>query len=40
VAGGVQLGPIGTSVTVWPIAPAPGDYDDAEFCGMKVDRGN
>jgi hypothetical protein len=29
--GGVQLGPLGTSATTWPITPAPGDYDDGEF---------
>jgi hypothetical protein len=28
VGGGVQVGPLGTSVTDWPIAPVPGDYDD------------
>jgi hypothetical protein len=22
------------------IVPAPGDYDDGEFCGMKIGRGN
>jgi hypothetical protein len=27
VAGGVQLGPLGTAATNWPIVPAPGDYD-------------
>jgi hypothetical protein len=30
----------GTSATEWPIVPAPGDYDDAEFGGIKIDRGN
>jgi hypothetical protein len=34
------MGPIGTSATEWPIAPAPGDYDDGEFGGMKIGRGN
>jgi hypothetical protein len=34
VGGGVQLGPLGTSASVWPIVPAPGDYDDGEFGGM------
>jgi hypothetical protein len=33
------MGPLGTSATEWPIVPAPGDYDDWEFGGMKVDRG-
>jgi hypothetical protein len=40
VGGGVQLGPLGTAATDWPIVPAPGDYDDEEFGGMKIDRGN
>jgi hypothetical protein len=35
-----KLGPLGTSATEWPIVPAPGDYDDEEFGGMKVGRGN
>jgi hypothetical protein len=40
VGGGVQMGPLGTSATEWPIVPAPGDYDDGEFGGMKIGRGN
>jgi hypothetical protein len=40
VGGGVQLGPLGTAATDWPIVHAPGDYDDGEFDGMKIDRGN
>jgi hypothetical protein len=24
----------------WPVVPAPGDYDDGEFGGMKIGRGN
>jgi hypothetical protein len=40
VGGGVQLGPLGTEATDWPIVPAPGDYDDGEFVGMKIGRGN
>jgi hypothetical protein len=28
------------SVTDWPIVPAKGDYDDGEFGGMKIGRGN
>jgi hypothetical protein len=32
------LGPLGTSATEWPIVPAPGDYDDGEFGGMKIGR--
>jgi hypothetical protein len=40
VGGGVQLGPPGTAATDWPIVHAPGDYDDGEFGGMKIGRGN
>jgi hypothetical protein len=41
-SGGVEsiLGPLGTSATEWPIVPASGDYDDGEFGGMKIVRGN
>jgi hypothetical protein len=38
--GGVQMGSLGTSATEWPIVPAPGDYDDGDFGGMKIGRGN
>jgi hypothetical protein len=34
------MGPLGTSATEWPIAPAPGDYDDGEVGGIKIGRGN
>jgi hypothetical protein len=34
------MGPLGTSATEWPIVPAPGDYDDGEFCEIKIGRGN
>jgi hypothetical protein len=34
------MGPLGTSATEWPIVPTPGDYDDGEFGGMQIDRGN
>jgi hypothetical protein len=34
------VGPLGTAATNWPIVLAPGDYDDGEFGGMKIDRGN
>jgi hypothetical protein len=34
------MGPLGTSATEWPIISAPGDYDDGEFGGMKIGRGN
>jgi hypothetical protein len=30
VEGGVQMDPLGTSATEWPIVLAPGDYDDGE----------
>jgi hypothetical protein len=39
VGSGVQLCPLGTAATNWPIVPAPGDYDDGEIGGMIV-RGN
>jgi hypothetical protein len=35
-----KLGPLGTSATEWPIVPAPVDYGDGEFGGMKIGRGN
>jgi hypothetical protein len=34
-----KLGPLGTSATQWPNVPAPV-YDDGEFGGMKICRGN
>jgi hypothetical protein len=34
------MGPLGTSATEWPIVPAPVDYDDGEFGGMKIGSGN
>jgi hypothetical protein len=34
------LSPLGTSATEWPIVPAPGDYDDGVFGGMKIGTGN
>jgi hypothetical protein len=40
VGGGVQLGPLSTLATDWPIVAALGDYDDGEFGGMKIGRGN
>jgi hypothetical protein len=36
----VQLGPLSTSATSWPIVPAPGDYEGGEFVGMMIDKGN
>jgi hypothetical protein len=35
-----KLGPLGTSATEWPTVPAPGDYEDGEFGGMNIGRGN
>jgi hypothetical protein len=35
-----KLGPIGMSAIYWTIVPTPGDYDDGEFGGMKIGRGN
>jgi hypothetical protein len=35
-----NLGPLGTSAAEWPVVPAPGDYDDGKFGGMKAGRGN
>jgi hypothetical protein len=40
IGGGVQLGPLGTSVTNWPILLAPGDYEDGEFGGMMIGKEN
>jgi hypothetical protein len=40
VNGGVQLGPLRTSATNWPLVLAPGDYEDKEFGGMMIGRGN
>jgi hypothetical protein len=40
VGSGVKISPLGTSATEWPIVLAPGDYDDGEFGGMKIGRGN
>jgi hypothetical protein len=34
------MGPLGPSATEWPIVPAPGDYDDGQFGGLKIGRGN
>jgi hypothetical protein len=40
VGGGVQLGSLGTSATNWPIVPAAGDYEDGEFGGIMIGKGN
>jgi hypothetical protein len=34
------MSPLGTSATEWPNVPAPGDYDNGEFGGMKIGKGN
>jgi hypothetical protein len=34
------LGPLSTSATNWPIVLAPRDYEDGEFDGMMIGRGN
>jgi hypothetical protein len=34
------LSPLGTTATNSPIMLAPGDYDDGEFGGMMIGRGN
>jgi hypothetical protein len=38
--GGVRLNPLGTSATLWPIVPAPDDYECGTVCGMRLGRGN
>jgi hypothetical protein len=40
MGGGVQLGPLGTSVRNWPIIPVPGDCGDGEFGGIMIGKGN
>jgi hypothetical protein len=40
MAGGFQLGPLGTSAINSPIVPAPGEYEDGEFGGMMIVKGN
>jgi hypothetical protein len=40
IRGVVELGPLGTSATEWPVVPAPGDCYDGEFGGMKIVMGN
>jgi hypothetical protein len=34
------MGPLGTTATDWPILPALVDYDDGEFGGMKIGKGD
>jgi hypothetical protein len=40
LAGGVQLGPLGTAATNMPIVPAPGGDDEGGIGGMIIGRGN
>jgi hypothetical protein len=40
VGGGVHLSPLGTTATNRPTVPAPCDYDDGEFGGIMIGRGN
>jgi hypothetical protein len=38
--GWVQLSPLGTSATNWPIVLAQGDCENGEFGGIKIIRRN
>jgi hypothetical protein len=38
--GGVQIGPKSTSATNRSTVLDPGDYEDGEFGGMMIGRGN
>jgi hypothetical protein len=40
VGGGVQTGSTRYVDHFWPIVPAPGDCEDGEFGGMKIDKGS
>jgi hypothetical protein len=40
VGGGVQVGPLGTAATNKPTVPTLGDYDDGEFSGIMIGKGN
>jgi hypothetical protein len=40
LGGEVQFGPLGTAATNRPIVPAPSEYDDGEFRGMMICKGN
>jgi hypothetical protein len=35
-----KLDLLGTSAIYWPIVPAPGDCEDGEFGGMKINIGH
>jgi hypothetical protein len=37
---GVQTGCYRQVGNFWPYAPSPGDFEDGEFGGMKIGRGN
>jgi hypothetical protein len=37
---GVQLDPLGTAATSWPIVATPGEYDDGEIGGMMIGKEN
>jgi hypothetical protein len=34
------LGHLGTAATNRPVVPTPGDYDDGEFGGLMIGKGN
>jgi hypothetical protein len=36
----MEMNPLCTSASEWPIVLAPGDCDDGEFGGIKIGRGN
>jgi hypothetical protein len=39
--GGMKLSPLGTSVTIWPIVPAPMiDNDECGVVGVMIGKGN
>jgi hypothetical protein len=40
VGDGVKLGALGTAATNSPIVPIPDDYDDGEYRGMTIGKGN
>jgi hypothetical protein len=37
---GVQTGSTRHVGHLWPTVPTPGDYEDGEFGGIKIGRGN
>jgi hypothetical protein len=40
MGGGVHIRSTWHVVHYWPNVPGPGDRDDGEFGGIKIDRGN